>query len=103
MIFGGEGKERFLDAVAGFETAVRERDGDRSTRAFRDIHRYFGSAPDHGIAEGGPRLAALLPEVPAGPRGALAAVAGACAERGADAAVAWWAPPQWETRPPSRC
>ncbi|CAL9651560.1 hypothetical protein SUDANB15_06616 [Streptomyces sp. enrichment culture] len=86
MIFERKGRERFLDAVAGFETAVRERDGDRSTRAFQDIHRHFGSASDHDVAEGGPRLAALLPEVPAGPRGVLAVVVGACVERGADAA-----------------
>ncbi|GGL65084.1 hypothetical protein GCM10010129_05800 [Streptomyces fumigatiscleroticus] len=80
-----QGRERFLDAVAGFETAVRERDGDRSEHGFQQLHRHFRQAGEDEIAVAGPRLAALLPEVPAGPRGVLAVVVGACVERGADA------------------
>ncbi|WP_308011972.1 hypothetical protein [Actinacidiphila acidipaludis] len=36
------------------------------------------------MREAGPRLAALLPEVPPGPRAIVAAMTGACVERGAD-------------------
>lgn len=85
MIFEGKGKERFLDAVTGFETAVRAQDADRSQHAFQELHRNFDQAGAHEIAQAGPRLAALLPEVPPGPRGMIAVVAGACVERGADA------------------
>ncbi|MFF9241178.1 hypothetical protein ACF1AL_20345 [Streptomyces sp. NPDC014801] len=85
MIFGNKGRKRFRDAVTAFETAVRDRDGDRSTQAFQEIHRHFQQAGDEEIAEAGPRLAALLSEVPPGPRGVIAVVVGACVERGADA------------------
>ncbi|MFI8191890.1 hypothetical protein ACIF8T_24295 [Streptomyces sp. NPDC085946] len=85
MIFGRKGRERFRDAVTAFETAVRERDGDRSQRALRDLYRHFDGAGQHEAAEAGPRLAALLPELPPGPRGVVAVAAGACVERGADA------------------
>lgn len=85
MIFGRKGRERFLEAVSGFEAAVRERDGDRSQRGFQEMHRYFADAPDHETAQAGPRLAALLSEVPPGPRSTIAVIVGACVERGADA------------------
>ncbi|POX53130.1 hypothetical protein C3489_16480 [Streptomyces sp. Ru71] len=85
MIFGNKGRKRLRDAVTAFEAAVRDRDGDRSTQAFQEIHRYFDQAGDEEIADAGPRLAALLAEVPAGPRGVIAVVVGACVERGADA------------------
>ncbi|MDV9170503.1 hypothetical protein R6V09_10195 [Streptomyces sp. W16] len=87
MIFTGRGRTRFLDAVTDFETAVRERDGDRAQRAMQQIQRHFGDAEDDQLAQVGPRLAALLPEVPPGPRGMVAVLIGACVERGADAAV----------------
>ncbi|MEU0596890.1 hypothetical protein ABZ484_01280 [Streptomyces sp. NPDC006393] len=85
MIFDNKGRERFLDAVTAFEAAVLDRDGDRSTQAFQEIHRNFQQAGDEEIAAAGPRLAALLSEVPPGPRGVIAVVVGACVERGADA------------------
>ncbi|MBC2868342.1 hypothetical protein [Streptomyces mexicanus] len=84
MIFTSQGRERFLDAVSGFETAVREQDADRSPQAFQELHRRYREADEHEIEQAAPRLAALLPAVPPGPRGVLAVVVGACVERGAD-------------------
>jgi hypothetical protein len=85
MIFTGRGRARFLDAVTGFETAVRQGDGQRSQQAMQDIQRHFEHARDADLAQVGPRLAALLPAVPPGPRALVAVVVGACVERGADA------------------
>lgn len=85
MIFEQQGRERFLDAVTGFEAAVRAQDADRSQHTFQELHTYFDQAGDHEITQAGPRLAALLPKVPPGPRGVVAVMAGACVERGADA------------------
>lgn len=87
MIFGRKGTGRFLEAVAGFEAGVRERDGERSQRAMQDIERYYGGAGDGEFVQAGPRLAALLPEVPPGPRGLVAVLVGACVEKGADASA----------------
>lgn len=85
MMFRKRGRARLLDAVMAFEAAVRDRDGDRSTHAFQEIHRHVRQAGEEELAAAGPRLAALLSEVPAGPRGVIAVVVGACVERGADA------------------
>ncbi|WP_428950676.1 hypothetical protein [Streptomyces sp. cg35] len=85
MIMNRKGRERFLDAVTGFETAVREQDGARSEQEFQKIHRHFGDAKQAEIDAGAPRLAALLTQLPAGPRGMVAVTVGACVERGADA------------------
>lgn len=85
MIFGRKGRGRLVEAVSGFEVAVRGQDGARSQRGFEEIYRLFRSAGDGEFAEVGPRLAALLPDVPAGPRGMLAVMVGACVERGAEA------------------
>ncbi|MEV6483151.1 hypothetical protein [Streptomyces sp. NPDC051576] len=85
MIFTRKGRGRFLDAVTGFETAVRERDGERSQQTLGQMEQHFGSAGDDQRAQAGPRLAALLPEVPPGPRALVAVMVGACVERGADA------------------
>ncbi|GLX38256.1 hypothetical protein Sros01_43290 [Streptomyces roseochromogenus] len=82
MIFG---RKTFLGAVAAFEKAVRAQDAQGSERAFAQLHRTSGKAGDSEYREAGPRLAALLPEVPPGPRAAVAVVVGACVERGADA------------------
>ncbi|QJS08705.1 hypothetical protein HKX69_03500 [Streptomyces argyrophyllae] len=87
MIFGNKGKPRFLDAVTGFEAAVRERDADRSQQYFQDMHRYFGEAAGTEFHQAGPRLAAVLDEVPPGPRATVAVIVGACVERGADASL----------------
>ncbi|KOG70720.1 hypothetical protein ADK77_12060 [Streptomyces antibioticus] len=87
MIFGNKGRERFLDAVAGFEAAVRERDADRSQQYFQDMHRFFGDAADQEFLRAGPRLAGILDEVPPGPRATVAVIVGACVERGADASA----------------
>lgn len=85
MIFGRKGRQRFIEAVEGFEAAVRNRDGNGSQRGFQELHRSFTGAGGREIAEGGERLAALLPELPYGPRGLVAVIVGACVERGADA------------------
>ncbi|MGW4493990.1 hypothetical protein [Streptomyces sp. NPDC004376] len=87
MIFGKKGPGRFTEAVTGFETAVRERDGDRSESAFQQMYQHFADASAQELAQAAPRLAALLPEVPTGARGTIAVVVGACVERGADATV----------------
>ncbi|MBE4739668.1 hypothetical protein [Streptomyces caniscabiei] len=86
MMFGRRGRQRFLEAVAGFDAAVRERDEDRTRRAYREMHRRFEGAGRHEIVQATPRLAALLPELPAGPDTMVAIVIGACVERGADPA-----------------
>ncbi|MFJ3305138.1 hypothetical protein ACIPSA_18845 [Streptomyces sp. NPDC086549] len=85
MIFENNGRERFLEAVTDFEAAVHDRDVDRSERAFGELYRYFGQAGEQEVGRAAPRLAALLPEVPPGPRGTVAVIVGACVERGADA------------------
>ena len=85
MIFGRKGRERFLEAVAGFEAAVRERDASRSQQLMQEIQRRYGDAGDGEFPQAGPRLAALLAEVPPGPRALVAVLVGACVERGADA------------------
>ncbi|MDT7840490.1 hypothetical protein [Streptomyces justiciae] len=84
MIFGTQTGERFLDAVTGFETAVRGQDPDGAERAFQELHRSLGEAGPQETVQAAPRLAALLPEVPPGPRGVVAVIVGACVERGAD-------------------
>ncbi|MES5817806.1 hypothetical protein [Streptomyces sp. RG80] len=84
MIFAGQGRARFLGAVDGFETAVRAQDPDGAERAFQEMHQSLGEAGAQEIAEAAPRLAALLADVPPGPRGIVAVVVGACVERGAD-------------------
>ncbi|WNZ07083.1 hypothetical protein [Streptomyces sp. 11x1] len=86
MMFGRRGRQRFLEAVAGFDAAVRERDGARIQRAYQEMHRRFEGAAEHEIAQAAPRLVALLPELPAGPDTMVAIVIGACVERGADPA-----------------
>ncbi|MBL1086123.1 hypothetical protein JK359_29880 [Streptomyces actinomycinicus] len=88
MIFGNKRKEqRFLDAVVAFEAAVRSQDGERAQRAQRQLYRHFQDAAEHELTQAGPRLAALLPQVPPGPDGAVAVAVGACTERGADPAA----------------
>ncbi|CAL9356750.1 hypothetical protein SUDANB105_00582 [Streptomyces sp. enrichment culture] len=84
MIFGSQGSGRFVDAVTAFETAVRGQNPDGAERAFQEMHRSLGDAGPHEVAQAAPRLAALLPEVPPGPRGIVAVIVGACVERGAD-------------------
>ncbi|MFF7277986.1 hypothetical protein [Streptomyces griseorubiginosus] len=85
MIFGRRGRERFLEAVTGLEAAVRERDGQAAQHAIQQMYGGFDEAADHELLAAGPRLAALLPEMPDGPRAMTAVAVGACVERGADA------------------
>ncbi|QTE02526.1 hypothetical protein [Streptomyces cyanogenus] len=84
MMLGNKGNGRFRGAVAGFEAAVRAQDADRSLQHFQELHRYFGQADDQEFREAGPRLAAILDEMPAAPRATVAVLVGACVERGAD-------------------
>ncbi|MEV7520271.1 hypothetical protein [Streptomyces sp. NPDC091371] len=81
MIFG---KKKFLAAVGDFEKAAGARDGEAAERAFAQLYQAAEKAGDAEFREAGPRLAALLPSVPQGPRAAVAVVTGACVERGAD-------------------
>ncbi|ORT60405.1 hypothetical protein [Streptomyces sp. CB03238] len=82
MIFGKDG---FLRAVDAFETAVRAHDADGAEGAYASLHKTYGQARDDEFLAAGPRLAALLAEVPPGPRAVVAVIIGACVERGADA------------------
>lgn len=81
MIFGAD---TFAGAVAEFEASVQTRDGERSERAFTRMRQTFGQAGVDEVAQAAPRLAALLGEVPPGPRAVAAVVVGACVERGTD-------------------
>ncbi|WP_328907878.1 hypothetical protein [Streptomyces sp. NBC_00234] len=81
MIFG---RRRFVDTVENFEAAVRAQDADAAERAFAQLTRGFGKASDTEVRAAAPRLAALLGEVPPGPRAVVAVMTGACVERGAD-------------------
>ncbi|MGA6172431.1 hypothetical protein ACPEIF_19550 [Streptomyces sp. NPDC012600] len=82
MIFSKAG---FGGAVADFESAVVARDTKRSGKAFVRLQETFGQAKEAELLDGGPRLAAVLEHVPAGPRAVVAVLVGACVERGADA------------------
>ncbi|NEA54140.1 hypothetical protein G3I60_08225 [Streptomyces sp. SID13666] len=83
MIFA---RATFTDAVAAFEAAVRAQDSRASGKSFGKLQQSFQRADDAELAAAAPRLAALLPEVPAGPRSVIAVLVGACVERGADPA-----------------
>ncbi|MEV5610742.1 hypothetical protein [Streptomyces sp. NPDC052225] len=87
MIFNRRGRERFLDAVTGFETAVEQQDSAGAERGFQALHQHYQDAGERELAAGAARLARLLPTVPPGPRGTVAVVIGACVERGADPLV----------------
>ncbi|MFI1247819.1 hypothetical protein ACH4TY_14085 [Streptomyces anulatus] len=82
MIFGKAG---FGGAVADFEAAVTAQDAKRSGKAFVRLQETFGQAREPELLDGGPRLAAVLEQVPPGPRAVVAVLVGACVERGADA------------------
>ncbi|RLU81382.1 hypothetical protein CTZ27_32850 [Streptomyces griseocarneus] len=81
MIFG---KISLPASVDAFEKAVHARDSEGSGQAFEQLHRAFYDAADSEYREAGPRLAALLPEVPYGPRATIGVIVGACVEHGAD-------------------
>ncbi|MEU2429981.1 hypothetical protein ABZ611_10755 [Streptomyces sp. NPDC007861] len=80
-------RKAFLGAVSAFENAVRTHDADAAERAFAQLHAVYAKAGDGEFREAGPRLAALLDDVPQGPRAMAAVITGACVERGADAAA----------------
>lgn len=82
MIFSKAG---FGGAVADFEAAVVAQDAKRSGKAFVRLQETFGQAKEAELLTGGPRLAAVLEQVPPGPRAVVAVLVGACVERGADA------------------
>lgn len=64
MIFGKAG---FGGAVADFEAAVTAQDAKRSGKAFVRLQETFGQAREAELLDGGPRLAAVLEQVPPGP------------------------------------
>ncbi|GGU59313.1 hypothetical protein FHX79_111638 [Streptomyces cavourensis] len=82
MIFSKAG---FGGAVADFEAAVVAQDAKRSGKAFIRLQETFGRAKETELFAGGPRLAAVLEQVPPSPRAVVAVLVGACVERGADA------------------
>lgn len=81
MMFRGK---KLLGAVDQFGKAVRAQDPPAAERAFAQLHRAVGKAGAAESREAGPRLAALLGDVPPGPRATVAVIVGACVERGAD-------------------
>ncbi|GHI90473.1 hypothetical protein [Streptomyces xanthophaeus] len=81
MIFG---RGRFRAAVGAFEAAVLAQDADAAERAFARLTHGFDKAADADLRAAGPRLSALLGQVPPGPRAVVAVLSGACVERGAD-------------------
>ncbi|MGW7312561.1 hypothetical protein [Streptomyces sp. NPDC054865] len=81
MIFG---RRRFPAAVEAFEAAVQAQDADAAERAFGRLTDGFDKAADADLRAAGPRLAALLEQVPPGPRAVVAVLNGACVERGAE-------------------
>ncbi|MCX5407059.1 hypothetical protein OHA37_24725 [Streptomyces sp. NBC_00335] len=84
MIFRGR---KLPGVVEQFEKAVRAQDAPVSERAFAKLLRVAGKAGDAEYREAGPRLAALLGEIPPGPRATVGVIVGACVERGADPVV----------------
>ncbi|CCK25762.1 hypothetical protein BN159_1383 [Streptomyces davaonensis JCM 4913] len=84
MITGSQQQGPFVEAVARFEAAVREQEPEQAERAFGEMGRAYRDAAPQEMAQAAPRLAALLPEVPPGPRGTIAVLVGACVESGAD-------------------
>ncbi|MFD9573467.1 hypothetical protein ACFWBI_26930 [Streptomyces sp. NPDC059982] len=82
MIFG---RGRFPAAVGTFEAAVEAQDAGAAERAFARLTQTVGKAADADLRAAGPRLSALLGQVPPGPRAVVAVLIGACVERGADA------------------
>ncbi|MFI6942661.1 hypothetical protein ACIBI4_25580 [Streptomyces sp. NPDC050418] len=81
------GDKTFLSAVTTFEQAVRQQDSEAAEQAFNELARHYGGADESEYREAAPRLAALLPGIPPGPRSHLAVLTGACVEHGADAAA----------------
>ena len=73
-----------LQAVASFETAVGDRSGQDASEALDQIRGAFSQATKEEVVAAGPRLSAVLPDVPAGPAGIVAVVIGACVEGGAE-------------------
>jgi hypothetical protein len=73
-----------LRAVAAFEAAVGDRSGQEASEALGQIRGVFSQAAKDEVVAAGPRLSAVLPDVPAGPAGIVAVVVGACVEGGAD-------------------
>ncbi|WP_063044866.1 hypothetical protein [Nocardia pseudovaccinii] len=76
--------DRFIDAVFDFESAVHAQDSQAQQQAHSELHRCYRSATPQELAQGGKRLAELLPDVPTGPRANIAVLIGACVEGGAD-------------------
>jgi len=90
MIFGKPSLRKSVDA---FAAAVAAHDSKRSQAALQAVERAMrssraGAGPGREEwTEAGPRLAALMDQVPPGPRSVLAVMVGACVEGGADPAA----------------
>ncbi|MFC8824379.1 hypothetical protein ACFT9I_03360 [Streptomyces sp. NPDC057137] len=78
------GPHTLTAALGEFESAVRDQDGERCDRAFPLLHQAFQEAGPDELHLTAPRLAALLDQLPPGPRAVTAVLVGACVERGAD-------------------
>ncbi|WP_024802644.1 hypothetical protein [Nocardia sp. BMG51109] len=79
------GTSRFLDALAEFERTVRDDDIAATRTAHETLSRTSGFASPSELAQAGPRLAAILDDVPLGGQANIAVLIGRCAENGADA------------------
>lgn len=77
-----------LDAAIGaFDAAVAAQDTQATDQAFSAVMQQLPNMTRDQAVVAGPRLAALLADIPSWPRASLAVAVGACVERGADAAV----------------
>ncbi|RDI46369.1 hypothetical protein DFR68_111128 [Nocardia mexicana] len=82
---------QFLDALTEFERAVQDEDISAMEEAHAGLSSAYGDATRDELAQGGPRLADLLDDVPLGGRSNIAVLIGACVEQGADAVACGFA------------
>lgn len=80
-------RNAFATAVSDLETALGAEDRDSAAKAFERLHGAYQKASSSERRGNAHRLAALLPQIPPGPRAVVAVIVGACVEDGADPAA----------------
>ncbi|MFE7796954.1 hypothetical protein [Nocardia sp. NPDC057440] len=78
------GNDQFMDAVADFERAVHADESADMAQAHGMLRQLIGDANPAALTQAGPRLAAVLEDVPLGGRADIAVMIGYCVEVGAD-------------------
>ncbi|WP_328406905.1 hypothetical protein [Nocardia sp. NBC_00403] len=76
--------DQLLNAVAEFERAVRGDEPAEIAQAHGELRHLVGDANPAALTQAGPRLAAVLEDVPLGGRADIAVMIGYCVEVGAD-------------------